>query len=214
MTTRTTVKIVPFPGSQGPIGPTGPEGPAGATGATGATGPAGPTGATGATGASGYSAYDVAVSNGFVGTEQEWLDSLAVTFPDPVAWTPELSSANSDFSQVSNPSTGTYMKYGKMVVVSLNISFANVINFGTGNYRINLPFPAANHMDLYAGTLHDTDTSSFYTIKGHIDSAGQQFATLWYQSLTTKDAEFDSNSPVVITNQDFFHMNFIYEAVS
>ena len=39
-------------------------------GGTGPQGPAGPAGADGA------SAYQVAVNNGFVGTEQEWLDSL------------------------------------------------------------------------------------------------------------------------------------------
>lgn len=46
------------PGTEGPPGPAGPQGPAG---------PAGPQG---------LSAYEVALANGFVGTEQEWLDSL------------------------------------------------------------------------------------------------------------------------------------------
>ena len=75
-------------GAQGPQGDTGPAGPQGAqgiqgatgsTGATGATGPAGPkgdTGDTGAQGPEGDSAYDVAVTNGFVGTEAAWLTSL------------------------------------------------------------------------------------------------------------------------------------------
>ena len=51
----------------------------GATGATGAAGGAGATGATGATGgtgAAGASAYQIAVNNGFVGSEAAWLDSL------------------------------------------------------------------------------------------------------------------------------------------
>lgn len=42
-------------------------GPKGDTGDAGATGPAG---------ADGNSAYEIAVANGFVGTEQDWLDSL------------------------------------------------------------------------------------------------------------------------------------------
>jgi hypothetical protein len=44
----TVVKIVPFPGSPGPVGATGPRGATGNTGpagATGATGPQGPAGA-------------------------------------------------------------------------------------------------------------------------------------------------------------------------
>jgi hypothetical protein len=40
-------------------------------GTPGATGPQGPAGADG------DSAYDIAVANGFVGTEQEWIDSLS-----------------------------------------------------------------------------------------------------------------------------------------
>lgn len=66
-------------GATGPQGEAGPAGPTGATGATGPTGPAGdtgPAGATGVAGADGLSAYEVAVANGFVGTESAWLDSL------------------------------------------------------------------------------------------------------------------------------------------
>jgi Collagen triple helix repeat (20 copies) len=58
----------------GPLqGPVGPQGPAGATGAAGATGPQGPAGTNGI---DGESAYEIAVANGFVGTEAAWLASL------------------------------------------------------------------------------------------------------------------------------------------
>jgi uncharacterized protein (TIGR02145 family) len=81
-------------GTNGAVGATGPIGLTGLTGPAGATGPAGtqgiqgvagltgPTGATGATGSAGtngtngQSAYQAAVSNGFVGTEAQWLTSL------------------------------------------------------------------------------------------------------------------------------------------
>ena len=54
-------------------------GPKGDTGATGEAGPKGQTGSTGekgATGATGRSAYEIAVANGFTGTEAEWIGSL------------------------------------------------------------------------------------------------------------------------------------------
>ena len=81
-------------GTQGPAGPQGPagaqglqgiqglQGNAGATGAPGAQGTQGiqglqgNTGATGAQGTDGLSAYQVAVNNGFTGTESDWLNSL------------------------------------------------------------------------------------------------------------------------------------------
>lgn len=69
-------------GIQGPKGDTGATGPAGPQGDQGIQGPMGPKGDTGAKGADGYngtngiSAYEVAVVNGFTGTETEWLASL------------------------------------------------------------------------------------------------------------------------------------------
>jgi hypothetical protein len=72
-------------GPQGATGATGSQGPIGLTGPVGATGPQGPIGLTGATGAqgtagtngtNGLSAYQIAVNNGFVGTEAQWLTSL------------------------------------------------------------------------------------------------------------------------------------------
>ena len=89
-----TVPTITVAGGQGPRGAdgaTGPQGPKGDAGDTGATGPqgiqgeqgeqgeAGATGATGpvgADGSDGLSAYEIAVIEGFVGDESEWLDSL------------------------------------------------------------------------------------------------------------------------------------------
>lgn len=69
-------------GDPGPAGPAGPKGdpgdtgPQGIQGVQGVQGEPGPAGADGAAGADGDSAYAVAVANGFVGTEAEWLASL------------------------------------------------------------------------------------------------------------------------------------------
>jgi len=77
------IKVIPGPkGETGPMGPIGPQGiqgpigPAGPEGTAGATGPQGSQGPAGAAGEDGLSAYEVAVANGFEGTEEEWLDSL------------------------------------------------------------------------------------------------------------------------------------------
>lgn len=58
------------PGEQGPKGDVGEQGPKGDKGDPGDPGPQGPKGADGA------SAYDLAVANGFSGTEEQWLASL------------------------------------------------------------------------------------------------------------------------------------------
>lgn len=66
-------------GDKGDTGDTGPQGTAGATGPKGDTGDQGPQGTPGTTGADGESAYQIAVDNGFVGTESQWLTSLQGT---------------------------------------------------------------------------------------------------------------------------------------
>lgn len=60
-------------GDPGPIGPPGPQGP---EGPPGPQGPAGPHGPQGPKGDRGKSAYEIAVDYGFIGTEEEWLESL------------------------------------------------------------------------------------------------------------------------------------------
>ena len=63
-------------GEQGEPGPPGPMGPEGPTGPQGEIGPVGPQGETGPVGPTGLSAYQIAVEEGFVGNEAEWLESI------------------------------------------------------------------------------------------------------------------------------------------
>jgi hypothetical protein len=57
-------------------GPQGEQGERGEDGFIGADGADGPPGADGPAGADGESAYQIALNNGFSGTEEQWLDSL------------------------------------------------------------------------------------------------------------------------------------------
>lgn len=193
-----TIKIVPFPGAPGPQGPRGLQGVAGETGLTGPIGPVGPAGPAGPAGPQGI--------QGVPGQD--------ATFPGEVSWTPVLTSADGNFIQSSNPATGHYIKYGKMVFCHMNIPFSNVTNFGTGLYSVNLPLPVSHHMTVDHGTLHDVDTNSFYALRGHVLNAGDSTMQLWYQSIVTKDAEFDNNSPVTLTTDDFLHFDFTYETTA
>jgi len=72
-------------GIQGPQGPAGPQGlqgiqgiqgEVGPQGPVGTTGPAGPKGDTGNQGPIGKSAYQIALDTGYVGTENQWLQTL------------------------------------------------------------------------------------------------------------------------------------------
>lgn len=63
-------------GATGANGLTGVKGERGADGAVGATGAKGDTGERGQDGENGKSAYEIAVVNGYVGNEEQWLASL------------------------------------------------------------------------------------------------------------------------------------------
>lgn len=63
-------------GPEGPQGPQGERGDKGDVGEQGIKGEKGDQGNKGDKGDSGDSAYQIAVENGFVGTEEEWLESL------------------------------------------------------------------------------------------------------------------------------------------
>jgi len=135
---------------------------------------------------------------------------LAGVFPQPVNWTPVLTSSNGDFAQSGNPAYGTYLKYGRMVVTNIFIPFNEVTNFGTGQYITTLPFSATFHQDVVAGSLHNTNAGDHFTIKGHL-SDGSSIMTIWYISGASKDEPLTHNQPVSLDNTDLFHMSFIYE---
>ena len=63
-------------GPKGDIGEQGPKGDTGDKGEPGEQGPKGDKGDTGEVGNDGLSAYEIAVKNGYIGTEPEWLSSL------------------------------------------------------------------------------------------------------------------------------------------
>lgn len=68
--------LATFKGERGADGLPGTKGDTGATGATGADGFPGAKGERGQDGENGKSAYEIAVLNGYVGNEEQWLASL------------------------------------------------------------------------------------------------------------------------------------------
>lgn len=100
-------------GATGPMGPQGIPGPTGATGATGAAGPQGPIGEDG------LSAYQVALANGFIGTEEAWLESLV---GDDGAVGPQGPAGEGleDFTAIYNPITAGADTTGWEIIYEVN----------------------------------------------------------------------------------------------
>ena len=130
----------------------------------------------------------------------------------PVTYTPTFTATGLSFT--GTPTTGRYIKNGKLVYVYINVELDNVTNFGTGQYKVSLPFASASNSDAYAGAVHKVVTGQpieHHSIKGHLIQ-GDTTLYLWTIG-ATQDQPFVQGTPVTLTTADKFHLAFVYEAV-
>jgi hypothetical protein len=101
--------------------------------------------------------------------------------------------------------SGSYVKNGTMVHFQIQVDMDNITDFGTGQYYVDLPFPAKYGYQAREGCLHDISTSRQYAISGHA-YAGSSQLLLSYTDSNGQDALFDYNSPMVLATDDNFHI--------
>jgi hypothetical protein len=112
-----------------------------------------------------------------------------------------------------DPAIGYYTRIGNIVFVQIDVDFDNVSDFGSGQYRVTLPFNSRFHTDAYGGSIHDQNSETrHWSIKGHLAENSDE-CLLWYVSASSEDKEFTFNAPVNLTTADKFHMWFMYECV-
>jgi hypothetical protein len=146
-------------GERGPVGPIGPTGAAGAKGDTGDQGIQGEQGIQGIKGDTG--------SSGTSGLET-W-----------TRYSPIFTATGMTFTG-SNGTYPTYNSYyiksGRLVSFVIEVDFTTVTNFGTGQYKVALPFTPAVGYNHFAGWVWadpnvDPDTGTGHTII-NADTAG------------------------------------------
>lgn len=236
------IKIVPMPGAKGDQGDQGPSGAQGPQGETGEQGPAGADALWSYNGEwqsdATYAEGDVVTYDGqtYYATG---ITTLGTT-PDADSNFDLIAAKGADGSDVTNtdinnaigasieynpvwsdttlaytgdPATGYYTRIGNIVFVQIDVDFDNVSDFGSGQYRVTLPFNSRFHTDVYGGSIHDQNAETrHWSIKGHLIE-NSNVCTLWYISSSSEDKEFDFNSPVTLTTADKFHMWFMYECI-
>lgn len=101
--------------------------------------------------------------------------------------------------------SGTYVKTGLLVHFQIQVDMDNITNFGTGQYYVDLPFPAKYGYQVKEGCLHDISTDRQYAIGGHV-YAGQSQLGLTFTNSNGQDELFDHNSPVTLNAEDNFHI--------
>jgi hypothetical protein len=105
--------------------------------------------------------------------------------------------------------SGSYVKTGPLVHFQIQVDMDNITNFGTGQYYVDLPFPAKYGYQVREGCLHDISTDRQYAIGGHV-FAGQSRLNLFFTDTNGQDQEFDHNSPVTLAIADNFHVSGTY----
>jgi hypothetical protein len=225
-------------GSVGPAGPTGPEGPAGADGATGADGADGADALWNFLG-EWQNGVDYAPGSvvQFEGSSYYHPDGQFSSYAPPgygwllVSAKGEDGSDGADAELGSEASftvnggtlgtqptfagaplfSGSYVKNGPLVHFQIQVDMDNITNFGTGQYYVDLPFPAKYGYQVREGCLHDISTDRQYAIGGHV-FAGQSRLNLFFTDTNGQDQEFDHNSPVTLAIADNFHVSGTYIA--
>lgn len=106
------------------------------TGPIGPIGDKGDKGDKGDDGVDGLSAYEIAVNNGFIGTESQWLDSLVGQSGDssPLVWNSLVPYLQGSWSALSLPSKQPEFAYDsvkKLLYLRGSITHPNVTNPST-----------------------------------------------------------------------------------
>jgi hypothetical protein len=109
--------------------------------------------------------------------------------------------------------TGSYSRTGDLVHFQIQVDFDNITSFGTGQYFINLPFPARYGYQIRNGCVHDISTGRQYSIGGHV-FAGQSQLALNFIDTNGRDSDFTHNTPFTLNVEDNFHTSGTYIAQS
>jgi hypothetical protein len=109
--------------------------------------------------------------------------------------------------------TASFTRFGNLVHFSILVDFDTITSFGTGQYRLTLPYPSKNSYEFREGCLHDASASTQYGMAGHV-TAGE--STIWLSSMdkvgsAIQDVPFTYNSPITLTTADSFHISGTYE---
>ena len=106
---------------------------------------------------------------------------------------------------------GNYIRIGDQVTFDIQVDFDNITDFGTGQYFIDLPFPARFPTMMRGACIHDNSNGREYSLGLHVD-ASQVQGLLTYIGSNGHDEPFDHNSPFNLDPADNFHIQATYIA--
>ena len=107
--------------------------------------------------------------------------------------------------------SGHYLRQGDQVSFDIQVDFTNITSFGTGQYFVDLPFPARFATMLRGACIHDVSASREYGLGGHV-LAGATQLVLTYVASNGRDEPFTHTAPFQLATEDRFHVAGTYIA--
>jgi hypothetical protein len=101
--------------------------------------------------------------------------------------------------------SGEWTRIGDFCHFSIDVDFDNILDFGSTQYFVRLPFPASKNYLLSDGCIHDISTGNQYAILGHV-VAGSDVLELFSIASNGRQVFFESNTPFTLSTADNFHI--------
>lgn len=111
---------------------------------------------------------------------------------------PQFNNSGNNFSIGSGTSTASYVLQGLLCHFRVNVQFAPNTSYGTTQFQITLPFPAAATTSIRGGTLHmmtGTGAPSKFHIAGTLDINDSATVMPLYYFGGATDLEWKYNTP-------------------
>lgn len=148
-----------------------------------------------------------------------------VLTPTAIRWSPEFKAEGLAFTgtETTYPTYNSYfVKAGQLVSFWIKIKFATVTNFGTGQYKVDLPFPpvdsTANHFSAWCwvnpALPPDELNGHIQLVADHLPGV-QELDLHWLQSTTATpkpviETILSQGNPVTFTNASEMYVNGTY----
>jgi hypothetical protein len=96
-----------------------------------------------------------------------------------------------------------------MVHFRIDVDFDNITSFGTGQYYLDLPFPAKYNYEFTSGCLHDISETRDYPMTGHVYAGESRMLlkSLDSQGNSAFAVPFTATTPVTLAVADNFHIS-------
>lgn len=102
---------------------------------------------------------------------------------------------------------GKYCLIGDLVYFEVRINLTNVVNFGTGQYTLTVPYAPLTNQAFRNGGLHQN--SNHYAIMLDVPT-NSTVGKFYYNGSNGQDQPMTKNDPHVLTTSDFFYVSGLY----